>query len=208
MAESATDAATTVPPAPAALRVAGHLFQPRHCAACRFELTALRLDSEAGSDGFDIPGLHTADRLGTLLAPVSGPFTLAADARLAHRAKFDAAGLYVEAGIHRLKFGIEDYGAVRRIVSVHSAPYSDECNGIALGADVPVRLYLSRSGQVFSCYLRAADGRVQFHRAFHVDACPSQVQVGFCVQSPFSAGASGRFTDITLSPEAMPHRRE
>lgn len=189
------------------LCLAGRLFQTRHCARCRFDDEELTLDSEPGSDGFDIPGLHTVDRLGTLLAPVAGEFTLAANAGLSARAKFDAAGLFVEAGTHRLKFGVEAYGEGRKIVSVHSAPYSDEANGIDVG-EAPVRLFVSRSADVFSCYLRTPAGRIVFHRAFHVAGCPGEVQAGFFVQSPFSDGSAGRFADIALAAGAMAHLRE
>ncbi|MGC0151608.1 DUF1349 domain-containing protein [Chromobacterium vaccinii] len=190
----------------AALRIGGHLFEARR-AQCRFEGEALTMESEADSDGFNIPGLHVADRLGVLLAPLAGAFTLAADVSLSSRGKFDAAGLFVAAGEHRLKFGVEEYGSGKKIVSVHSAPYSDEANGIDVGNE-PVRLFVSRSADVFSCYVRGADGAILFHRAFYVDGCPDEALAGFCVQSPFSAGAEGRFADIGISPEPMAHVRE
>ncbi|MEO2219672.1 DUF1349 domain-containing protein [Chromobacterium vaccinii] len=207
MADGASGGAGLAQRPETAPRIGGRLFQSRHCERCRFQNSVLTLNSEAGSDGFNIPGLHVADQLGTLLAPLAGAFTLAADVSLASLAKFDAAGLFVMAGNHRLKFGVEEYGAGKKIVSVHSAPYSDEANGVDVG-DAPMRLFVSRRADVFSCYVRTADARVAFHRAVYVEGCPDEVLAGFCVQSPFSAGAAGRFTGIEISSEAMEHIRE
>ncbi|WP_239690925.1 DUF1349 domain-containing protein [Chromobacterium sphagni] len=188
-------------------RICGLSFEARRCASLQYRDGALSLGSEPGSDGFNIPGLHQADRLGTALAPMAGPFTLAADVSVASQGKFDAAGLFIEAAGHRLKFGVEEYGAGKKLVSVHSAPYSDEANGIDVG-DAPVRLFVTRSANVFSCYSRASDGRIAFHRAFYVEACPDEVRIGFCVQSPFSEGAEGRFADISISDAGMEPIRE
>lgn len=190
-----------------ALHINDYVFDTRHGVKCQYQDSVLTMISEPGSDGFNIPGLHVVDRLGTLLTPILGEFALGADVRLFSQAKFDAAGLFIEAGHHWLKFGIEEYGTSKKIVSVHSSPYSDEVNGIDV-MDTPIRLFISRSADVFSCYLEDRDGKVVFHRTFYVSDCPAEVRVGFCVQSPFSGGAQGQFTRIAMLPQSMGHIRE
>ncbi|PNG35779.1 DUF1349 domain-containing protein [Pseudomonas protegens] len=189
------------------LRISDRVFGAEHCAQLRYVAPVLKLRSEPGSDSFNIPGLHTVDSLGTLLTSVTGEFALGADIKLFSLAKFDAAGLFLHVGLHKLKFGVEEYGSNKKIVSVHSSPYSDEVNGIEVN-DEPVRLFISRSGDVFSCYLSGSEGAVVFHRAFYVSNCPDEVRVGFSVQSPFSEGAVGEFSRIEISSQSMGLIRE
>lgn len=189
------------------LRISDRVFGAGHCAQIRYAGSVLKMQSEPRSDSFNIPGLHTVDNLGTLLTSVTGEFALGADIKLFSLAKFDAAGLFLEVGLHKLKFGVEEYGSNKKIVSVHSSPYSDEVNGIDVNDD-PVRMFVSRSGDVFSCYLTGTEGGVVFHRAFYVSNCPDEVRVGFCVQSPFSEGAVGEFSRIELTSQSMGLIRE
>ncbi|MBA8736058.1 DUF1349 domain-containing protein [Chromobacterium violaceum] len=190
-----------------ALRICGLSFEARGCVSSQYRDGVLLLAGGPGSDGFNIPGLHQADRLGTLLAEVAGPFTLSAQVEVASRDKFDAAGLFIDTGKHRMKFGVEDYGAGgKKLVSVHSAPYSDEANGIDVGAG-SVGLFVTRNENVFSCYFRTRDGRTAFHRAFYAEGCPDLIRIGFCVQAPFSEGAQGRFAEIAFSDTGMEHSR-
>ncbi|KMN49171.1 hypothetical protein VL04_03445 [Chromobacterium violaceum] len=189
------------------MRICGLSFEARGCVSSQYRDGVLLLAGGPGSDGFNIPGLHQADRLGTLLAEVAGPFTLSAQVEVASRDKFDAAGLFIDTGKHRMKFGVEDYGAGgKKLVSVHSAPYSDEANGIDVGAG-SVRLFVTRNENVFSCYFRTRDGRTAFHRAFYAEGCPDLIRIGFCVQAPFSEGAQGRFAEIAFSDTGMEHSR-
>ena len=131
---------------------------------------------------------------------VAGDFTAATHVA-AHLVRFgDAAALTVRAGPDRwAKLCVErgPTGDVS-IVSVVTAPWSDDANGELL--DQPARyLRITRKGEVLGMH-HSADGKLwRFVRACYLDLPPT-VMVGVHAQAPFGEGCRATFRVLQLRP--------
>lgn len=182
-------------------------LKPVNCHHFSLKEDVVVMNSRPGQDHFNMPGLHVSDSLSRCIMEKAGDFTFSVKSKLFSQSKFDGAGIYFENGMHRLKFGVEHYGSgVPRIVCVKSSPYSDESNGSILASGY-AHLFVSRLGDIVSCYIKTCEG-MRFERAFcELDLMPGSI-IGLYVQSPFSDGlVQGRFTNMVLVGEAIEHFR-
>lgn len=181
-------------------------FTVSQCAHAEAKGGVLHLCAEPESDLFNIPGVHVKNNMGTVCCTLSGDFSLAADVKVKSAGKFDAAGLFLQIAEQKFKYVIENYLSDYKLVSVRLSPFSDEVNG--QGFEQPnLRLFVSRKGPVVSFYYRNNEA-LRFHRAIYLQDAPSECEVGFAVQAPFSSGAEAWINNIEITDHAMEDIRE
>lgn len=183
-------------------------FVPMNCLEYKYDNSRISFRCEAGQDEFNIPGLHTSSSLAYTTVTLDGDFTFCAECRIAGTEQFDGAGIYLHTQDSTVKFGLERYKENDyRIVTVRSAPLSDEANGSAISSPF-WNLVLTRCKNVFSCYSQH-NKQLRFERAFAIKRVPIQVAVGLFLQSPFSkSGAKAVFDNVRLARTSLGHIRE
>jgi len=183
-------------------------FVPMNCSEYEYDHTCISFRCEAGQDEFNIPGLHTCSSLAYATLDIDGDFTFCAECKIIGTAKFDGAGIYLRTQDSTVKFGVERYKENDyRIVTVRSAPLSDEANGSAINSPF-LDLVLTRRSDVFSCYSQH-NKQLRFERAFAIKRPPVRASVGLFLQSPFShSGAKAVFDNLRLAHTSLEDIRE
>ncbi|MBB1242614.1 DUF1349 domain-containing protein [Streptomyces durbertensis] len=177
-------------------------------AGCALTDGALEITAPGRSDLYSLPGSHVAANLPLLQRTVEGDFTVWTRVTVRQGSSFaDAGGLSLHGAGQWLKVCVErgrDGGW--SIVTVVSAPHSDEAAGPAL-ATPAADLLLTRQGRRCAVRMRAdAAEPWRVVRTFHGPP-ESRLRLGLFAQAPFSESASAVFEPVRLAATALADRR-
>ncbi|MBB1253296.1 DUF1349 domain-containing protein [Streptomyces sp. OF3] len=169
---------------------------------------SLEITAPGHSDLYSLPGSHEVANLPLLQRAVHGDFTAWTRVTVRRGSSFaDAGGLALHGAEHWLKVCVErgrDGGW--SIVTVVSAPHSDEAAGPALVTPA-ADLLITRQGRRCAVRVRAdATEPWRVVRTFHGPP-ETRLRLGLFAQAPFSESASATFEPVRLAATALADRR-
>jgi len=151
----------------------------------------------AKTDMFRDPNVtYNTDNAPKLLFKPDDNFTISASVEHAFASKWDGGAIVIKQdSLHWIKFCFEkDYTQAKRVVSVVTKDFSDDCNSIQMNTN-KVFYKLAKADNVITLYY-STDGTSWYlirHLEFEFN---NQFRVGFLAQSPTGQSCTVKFSDI------------
>jgi uncharacterized protein len=162
------------------------------------ESNTLTLVAQEKTDMFRDPNVtYNTDNAPKLLFTPDEDFVLAVSIQHAFKEKWDGGAIVLKMdSLNWVKFCFEkDYLGAKRVVSVVTKNFSDDCNSVSFQNDKAF-FKLAKAGQVVTLYCSEDGANWLLVRHLHLDNYKS-LSVGFLAQSPMGATCSVKFSDIT-----------
>lgn len=175
-----------------------NLFWERQPSTYTISGDSISIEAKGGTDMYrDSYGSYLPNNAPRLLFRADINFILTVDVRQAFADEWNAGGIVLEGdSTHWVKFNFErDNTGARRIVSVVTNGYSDDCNSTALQNN-HAYLKLAKAGDVIIMYY-SIDGHSWYMVRRLRFAFPGPVLAGLIVQAPGSNGNTVHFSHIS-----------
>jgi regulation of enolase protein 1 (concanavalin A-like superfamily) len=165
----------------------------------KFSVKSNQLIITAGekTDMFRDPNVtYNTDNVPKLLFRPDDNFTLSASIEHNFSSKWDGGAIVIKQdSLHWIKFCFEkDYTGARRVVSVVTRDFSDDCNSVQITGN-KVFYKIAKADNVITLYY-SSDG-IRWYLIRHLEfKFNKDLRVGFLAQSPTGKSCSVKFADI------------